>query len=274
MSAGNRARAGPARVPQARRRGHGPQRRGRRVRRNAAREDQRGCPRDPGPRRRRRLHGWRGCTPASSRASRASRWPPSRRTGAQALEAVRATRPDLVLLDIYLPDMSWAGGAEAASASQRPASAVDVIVISAARDLDTLRTGAARRGLPVPRQTVRDRVAAPVACSEYAAHRADLRRVRRRCARTMWTACSAPMQRPGGPSLPKGISPETTDLVLKALERRRRRRACPQPSAPKPTGLSRSSTRRYLEHLVSIGTAEMRPRYGAAGRPERRYRVR
>ena len=27
-------------------------------------------------------------------------------TGAQALEAVRATRPDLVLLDIYLPDMT------------------------------------------------------------------------------------------------------------------------------------------------------------------------
>ena len=33
------------------------------------------------------------------------------------------------------------------------------------------------------------------------------------------------------------------------------------------TGLSRGSTRRrYLEHLVSAGAAEMRPRYGAAGR--------
>ncbi len=39
------------------------------------------------------------------------------------------------------------------------------------------------------------------------------------------------------------------------------------------TGLSRSSTRRYLEHLVTIGKAEMRPRYGVAGRPERRYRL-
>ena len=40
------------------------------------------------------------------------------------------------------------------------------------------------------------------------------------------------------------------------------------------TGLSRSSTRRYLDHLVDTGAAELLPpRYGAAGRPERRYRV-
>ena len=37
-------------------------------------------------------------------------------------------------------------------------------------------------------------------------------------------------------------------------------------------GLSRVSTRRYLEHFVTAGKAEVRLRYGNAGRPQRRYR--
>jgi response regulator of citrate/malate metabolism len=37
-------------------------------------------------------------------------------------------------------------------------------------------------------------------------------------------------------------------------------------------GLSRVSARRYLEHFVSVGQAHVRLRYGATGRPERRYR--
>ena len=39
-------------------------------------------------------------------------------------------------------------------------------------------------------------------------------------------------------------------------------------------GLSRVSARRYLEHFVSPGQVEVRLKYGGAGRPERRYRLR
>ena len=37
-------------------------------------------------------------------------------------------------------------------------------------------------------------------------------------------------------------------------------------------GLSRVSARRYLEHFVTTGRADVRLRYGSTGRPERRYR--
>ena len=39
-------------------------------------------------------------------------------------------------------------------------------------------------------------------------------------------------------------------------------------------GLSRVTARRYLEHFVEVGDAEVRLQYGSAGRPERRYRSR
>ena len=39
-------------------------------------------------------------------------------------------------------------------------------------------------------------------------------------------------------------------------------------------GLSRVTARRYLEHFVDAGLAEVRLQYGGTGRPERRYRAR
>ena len=37
-------------------------------------------------------------------------------------------------------------------------------------------------------------------------------------------------------------------------------------------GISRVSARRYLEYFHSVGSADVSLRYGATGRPERRYR--
>ena len=52
-------------------------------------------------------------------------------TGAQALDAVERLRPDLVLLDIYLPDMSGLDVLQRLREDDRP---VDVISITAARE--------------------------------------------------------------------------------------------------------------------------------------------
>jgi response regulator of citrate/malate metabolism len=40
------------------------------------------------------------------------------------------------------------------------------------------------------------------------------------------------------------------------------------------TGLARVSARRYLEQLVTAEHADVRQRYGTAGRPERRFTLR
>jgi response regulator of citrate/malate metabolism len=191
------------------------------------------------------------------------------RTGAEALAAVRSLRPDLVLLDIYLPDLS---GLEVLrkfreSSADYP---VDVIVISAARDVDTLRT-ALRGGVfqylvkPFEIESLRSRL------KEYAEHWAELHRLTDIDQAEVDRVFRAQRSR-GTVAAPKGISPETTDLVVQALGDAPDDGMSASDCA-EVTGLSRSSTRRYLEHLVTIGRAEMRPRYGVAGRPERRYRL-
>jgi response regulator of citrate/malate metabolism len=66
------------------------------------------------------------------------------------------------------------------------------------------------------------------------------------------------------------MSPETAQLVEGAL------RECDDTlsasEAAEQVGISRVSARRYLEHFVSSGRAEVSLRYGTTGRPERRYR--
>ena len=76
--------------------------------------------------------------------------------------------------------------------------------------------------------------------------------------------------RPTSTQLPKGLTRPTADLVARALQG-----AAGDLSAAECAelaGLSRVSTRRYLEYFVALGKAEVRLRYGAAGRPEHRFR--
>ncbi|MHC0431198.1 response regulator transcription factor [Streptomyces sp. O3] len=67
------------------------------------------------------------------------------RSGADALAAVRELRPDLMLLDIYLPDMSGLAVLRELRHGQGPPGDVDVLVVTAAQDADTVR-GALRGG--------------------------------------------------------------------------------------------------------------------------------
>jgi response regulator of citrate/malate metabolism len=188
-------------------------------------------------------------------------------TGADALRAVAAVSPDLVLLDVYLPDMT---GLEVLRRLREEAGpSVDVIVISAARDAETLRE-ALHGGVfqylvkPFEVESLRQRL------DEYAAHVAELSELTDAAQGDVDRVFRTHLGRSGEP-LPKGISAETTELVLGALREASEEGLSAMECADR-TGLSRSSTRRYLEHLVAVGQAEMRPRYGVAGRPERRYR--
>lgn len=182
------------------------------------------------------------------------------RTGGEAIAAVAEARPDLVLLDIYLPDMS---GLEVLKAL----SGVDVLVISAARDVPTVRE--AMRGGAV-NYLIKPFAAAALAerLQQYAHTRRQLTAIgpeaRQDDVDRLFgvPAASAP--------LPKGLSRATCALVARTL--REAGRDLSAAEAASLAGLSRVSARRYLEHLCASGRAELRPRYGTAGRPEHRYR--
>ena len=186
-------------------------------------------------------------------------------TAESALRAVTASRPDLVLLDVYLPDRSGLDVLRDLRASREVAP--DVIVITAARDVDTVR--AAMHGgvasylvKPFTFATFADRL------QRYAEGRRSLARSGE-LEQSEVDRAFEQVRRTGPAPLPKGLSATTRALVVEVLQAADGDLSAVQTA--ERVGISRVSARRYLEHLCESGQATQRPRYGAAGRPEHRY---
>ncbi|WP_160666817.1 response regulator [Pseudarthrobacter sp. ATCC 49987] len=200
-------------------------------------------------------------------------------TGQQGLDLAAELRPELVLLDIHLPDMS---GLDVLRQLRGRQQALDVLVITASRELETVR-GAMAGGVlhylvkPFTSQALNERL------DEYLLLRRELAAggasgpldqdsIDRLVApsRRAIVADSGTAPAPGSVTrLPKGLSRPTLDAVIEALKS-----TSDDVSAAGMAlqlGLSRVSARRYLEYLVIHGFARLTPRYGAAGRPENRY---
>jgi response regulator of citrate/malate metabolism len=186
------------------------------------------------------------------------------RTGTEALSAARELQPHLILLDVYLPDMT---GLEVLRRLRSEGDRVGVIMITAARELDTV-SGALDGGAA-------DYLIKPF---EFTQLKAKLEAFAAR-ADALESAAGADQSlidtlfgQPGSAAeeaLPKGLGVETGRLVLDAV------RDAGEVSATECAdlvGISRVSARRYLEHYLSTGAVELRLQYGV-GRPERRYRL-
>jgi response regulator of citrate/malate metabolism len=190
-------------------------------------------------------------------------------SGEEALRMIAKLRPDLVLLDIYLPDIS---GIEVLRRLRETEPDVDVLVISAAQEVDTVRT-ALHGGVvnyllkPFDQAALRGRLL------QYAATHKSLTAAptiaQSDLDRIFGSASHPGVQVEAGGRLPKGLSPESADLVRRVLRESDGELSASECAAC--TGLSRVSARRYLEYFIKTGQAEVRLRYGAAGRPQRRY---
>ncbi|GGT16539.1 response regulator [Streptomyces chromofuscus] len=186
-------------------------------------------------------------------------------SGRQAIDAVDELRPELVLLDLYLPDLF---GLDVIPRLRTAGHDCDVMVISAAREADTVR-GAVRHGVvdyllkPFEFEDLRTRL------ERYVAQRGRLLTTVVRGQADVDRVLAGAAPAPAAAGLPKGMSVETAELVERAL-----RTADGTLSATECatlTGVSRVSARRYLEYFHTTGSADVSLRYGVAGRPERRY---
>jgi two-component system CitB family response regulator len=188
-------------------------------------------------------------------------------TASAALEAARSKNPQLVLLDLYLPDAS---GLEVLRRLRAVAEPPDVIVLSAARDMISVRTAMQRGALhylikPFDFDDLRLRL---TAYAELHASRSGERETRQQEVDRLFGLVGRPL-RAAPPSLPKGHSPATAELVLDAL--RRADEPLTATDVAERVGISRTTAQRYLATLAEAGEVRLNLRYGSAGRPEHRY---
>lgn len=196
------------------------------------------------------------------------------KTAEEALVFLKNTAqlPDLILLDVFIPDRS---GLDLYWEIRTLYRQIDIIMLSAANDtatieetlhggiLDYLIKPVAFERFEKALQRYRERQTLFASSQELEQAAVDL-------LLGVQTASPLSMPVPSEGPLPKGIDQLTLVEVLNIL----------QESGPngvnametgKAVGVSRSTARRYLEHLVSIGEATAQLNYGEIGRPERRY---
>ncbi|WP_414931098.1 response regulator [Vibrio europaeus] len=175
-------------------------------------------------------------------------------------------QPDLLLLDVYLPDGT---GLEILQELRTKNLSCDVILITAARDVDTLQQ--AMRGGVVDyllKPVVFPRLEA--ALKKYVLQKHQLNHANdldQSIVDKMLQAANSndsPKNR-----LPKGIDGVTLEKI-KALFVDNQNLTADE--AGEQIGASRTTARRYLEYLISTGKLEADLNYGTVGRPERTYR--
>jgi len=182
-------------------------------------------------------------------------------TAQEALDKVESLRPDLVLLDNYLPDRS---GLEVCASLASVA--VDVIMVTADGSVETVRAALSAGALNF--------LVKPFTADQLGARLRAYGRYRSRLAQGILAqeqidAAFAALHDGDRPAPPKGQSAVTAQLVREVLEGSDRSRSAAE--VAEQLGISRATAQRYLSALVDEHRAVMRLRYGSTGRPEHEY---
>jgi two-component system, CitB family, response regulator DctR len=188
-------------------------------------------------------------------------------TGEEALMKLEELKPDLVLLDIYMPKRD---GKETIREIRMRNEHVDVIVISAANDADTVRE--------MLRHGAIDYIIKPFqferiqqALKRYEKLRNDLNQNKTISQQQVdcWLYANS---KPVHTGLPKGLQQQTLRQVMLYLETQIVPRSAEETA--EAIGIARVTARRYLEYLAEAGEIERDVQYGTIGRPIHKYILR
>ncbi|MCP3943003.1 MAG: response regulator [Desulfobacteraceae bacterium] len=185
----------------------------------------------------------------------------------EALELIKLLAPDLLLLDLYMPD---GNGMDILHQLRGKGQAIDVILITAARHVKDVQQ-AMRAG-------AFDYLIKPVVFSRFEQtltrflhYHGQLQQ-----ANTLEQydidglhpfQTSSIIQTD---NVPKGIDILTLGKVQQAFKKEKSKSMSAE-EVGKKIGVSRSTARRYLEYMITIGELKPDVIYGSVGRPERRY---
>ncbi|MET3655196.1 MULTISPECIES: response regulator [Sporosarcina] len=191
----------------------------------------------------------------------------SAHTGDEAKDWISALLPDLVLLDVYLPDVL---GTELMDFIHKNSPETDIIFITAAAEIEVVKK-AFRHG-------VIDYILKPLTFDRfkesllsYKVKRETLSGeglIQEDSIKSLWNKTLPASSNPDFIP-PKGIDPMTKEKVVSHIKNIEG--GITAETLGLEIGVSRSTARRYLEYLVSEKRAFTELLYGSVGRPERRY---
>ncbi|PLR85680.1 MULTISPECIES: response regulator [Bacillus] len=191
----------------------------------------------------------------------------------EAKSFIDIIKPDLLLLDVYFPDMN---GIDLLKETKQQTKQIDVIMITATKEIHKVQE-AVSIGIfdyiikPVVFERFRQSL------NRYKEYHTKLHELSKESLLVTQEQVDKLLRKDidGSGSdksfLPKGIDPLTLDKVLEVLGKVNS--GLTAETVAKEIGVSRTTARRYLEHLMSEEKVQADLAYGTVGRPERVYVV-
>ena len=183
--------------------------------------------------------------------------------------AIDELRPDLVLLDLYLPDEHGLDLIRNLEVEDRP----DFLIITAARDLPTVRQAMQLGAVhylvkPFGFAQLQSRLATYQGLHQRIHSIGEVTEADQEQVDNLYAMLRTT---PTATALPKRHSAPTMTLVRDAVRGAEDDISAAEVAAQ--VGISRPTAQRYLSYLADQGIVELRLRYGSPGRPEQRYRA-
>ncbi|HZG73615.1 MAG TPA: response regulator [Chondromyces sp.] len=184
----------------------------------------------------------------------------------ETIQLLEKKEVDLLLLDIYLPDLL---GTELLAEIRNRFPKIDIIMVTAATEKDLLET-AVRYG-------VFHYLIKPVSLEKFTQTIEQYQKKKEAFSASkevnqQFIDSYLDRTKTEGPqlkNLPSGVDAITLQKIKEALNRFNK--GVNSEEMGEMAGVSRTTARRYLEYLVSVGEAKAELEYGIVGRPERKY---
>ncbi|MCL6638198.1 MAG: response regulator [Firmicutes bacterium] len=188
------------------------------------------------------------------------------RTGKEAIELIEEIKPELVLLDIYLPDID---GVTTLTEIRRLGIPCDVIMVTAAQEAEIIKN--------VFRYGAIDYIIKPFKLSRLKAalncYATVHSRLSKQSLMNQDEIDSLALRR--GQQLEEGVPKGLNEITLKQvyLYLLKEGVALSAEEVAEGVGLARVTARRYLDYLEKSGKVALELQYGSVGRPVNRYRI-
>ncbi|MFV9510365.1 response regulator [Tepidibacillus sp. LV47] len=184
--------------------------------------------------------------------------------GKTGMEMIDKYQPDLVLLDVYIPDIS---GEKIFRLIKENYPKIDIITITAAKEVTTLEY--------FLRYGVFDYLIKPIrmerlqySLKKYHQYREKLKKEKELDQHEIDSIMDKSFANDREKS-PKGIDPITLERIQRFIAQLQTGFTAEE--VAKQLGISRTTARRYLEYLLKKEEIKAELRYGTVGRPERVY---
>jgi two-component system response regulator DctR len=189
-------------------------------------------------------------------------------SGKEALAVIESTKPDLVLLDFFLPDQDGLSLLKELRQRNLP---VDVIFVTANRSSEHIREVLRYGAIDYLFKPFRfDRVR--TALEQYRSRNRKFSGASQLDQEELDQLTGVRPQQPvQADSLPKGVNEHTLKQILQYLSEQTEPQSAEDVASG--TGLARVTVRRYLEYLQKKGEIQMEVQYGSIGRPVNRYKL-